>query len=93
MLFQFALIRAVEIIGEAASRLPEPTRAAHPAVPWPAIIGMRNRLAHGYFDVDLNVLWTTVATHIPVLISVLEAILASDDRAPPGSPCGNETGT
>jgi uncharacterized protein with HEPN domain len=86
VMFQFALIRAVEIIGEAASRLPEPTRVAHPEVPWPAIIGMRNRLAHGYFDVDLNVLWTTVVAHVPALIATLEAILAPEDPAPPRSP-------
>ncbi len=75
VMFQFALIRAVEIIGEAASRLPEPTRVAYPEVPWAAIIGMRNRLAHGYFDVDLNILWTTVVAHVPALIATLEAAL------------------
>jgi uncharacterized protein with HEPN domain len=55
LMFQFAVIRAIEIIGEAAARLSEVTRASDPQVPWPDIIGMRDRLVHGYFDVDLDV--------------------------------------
>jgi len=51
----FALVRAVEIIGEAASRLSAEARAAAPAVPWVQITGMRNRLIHAYFDIDHDV--------------------------------------
>ncbi len=77
----FALIRAVEIIGEAAARLPGPVRDAHPEIPWAQIMGMRNRLVHGYYDVDLDVLWATVSTNLTPLIAALDAMLS-----PPASP-------
>ncbi len=51
----FALVRALEIIGEAADKLSDPTHAAHPSIPWSEIIGMRHKLVHGYFDVDLDI--------------------------------------
>ena len=71
----FALIRAVEIIGEAATRLPGPVRDAHPEIPWAQITGMRNRLVHGYYDVDLDVLWATVSANLAPLITALDAML------------------
>jgi uncharacterized protein with HEPN domain len=70
----------VEIIGEAAARVGEETRAKYSNVPWADIIGMRNRLVHTYFDVDLTLLWTTVSDDLPELIRQLEAI--SDEREP-----------
>ena len=57
----FALICAIEIIGEAATRLPVHLRNAHPEIAWGPIIGMRNRLVHGYYDVDLDILWVTIS--------------------------------
>jgi uncharacterized protein with HEPN domain len=77
----FALIRAVEIIGEAATRLPGTVRDAHPEIPWGQIVGMRIRLVHGYYDVDLDVLWATVSTNLAPLIAALEAMLS-----PPAGP-------
>ena len=77
----FALTRAVEIIGEAAAHLSQSIRDAHPEVPWGQIIGMRNRLVHGYYDVDLDVLWATVTTDLTLLISVADTMLT-----PPGGP-------
>src|SRR5690348_6099874 len=74
LMLQFALVRALEIIGEAAARLTEPTRAAHPEIPWSAVIGMRNRLVHGYFDVDLEIVWRTAAESLPPLIATLESL-------------------
>lgn len=71
----FALVRAVEIVGEAASRVSEETRAATPTVPWAQIVGMRNRLIHAYFDIDHDILWRTVADEIPALIAILEDVL------------------
>ncbi len=85
LMFQFAIVRALEIIGEAAARMPDATRAAHPEIPWANIIGMRNRLIHGYFDVDLDVVWNTVAQHLPPLIVVLDARIASMS-SPPAPP-------
>src|SRR2546430_1551903 len=63
----FALVRSIEIVGEAASRMTASGRAELPAVPWSGIIGMRNRLIHGYFDVDLDILWNTVTGSLPAL--------------------------
>jgi len=73
-MLQLALTRLVEIVGEAASRVSAPTRERHAEVPWPDIVGMRNRLIHGYDLVDLNLLWDTVATDLPPLIAALERI-------------------
>ncbi len=52
-----AVVRAIEIIGEAASKVSIATREAHPDLPWAAIIGMRHRLVHAYFDVDPDIVW------------------------------------
>ena len=71
----FALVRAVEIIGEAASRISEELQADHPQIPWHAIRGMRNRLVHGYFDVDADQVWTTITDDLPELILQLEELL------------------
>jgi uncharacterized protein with HEPN domain len=69
----FALVRAVEIVGEAASKLSAKARAELPAVPWSSIVGMRNRLIHAYFDVDLDILWNTVTQALPPLAEQIRA--------------------
>lgn len=71
----FAIVRAVEIIGEAANKISPDLKAAHPNVPWQNIVGMRNRLIHGYFDIDLDRVWDTVTLDLPALVLVLEQIL------------------
>lgn len=71
----FALVRAFEIIGEAANSISDERKSKHPEVVWTKIIGMRNRLIHGYFDIDLDILWDTVNNYIPVLIEQLEKIV------------------
>jgi uncharacterized protein with HEPN domain len=72
-----ALERFVEVIGEAASRLSENTRETSPNVPWHEIIAMRNRLVHGYFAVDLDILWTVVNDDLPELIEALDRLITS----------------
>jgi uncharacterized protein with HEPN domain len=74
----FAVVRAIEVIGEAAARMSPEGRAALPDLPWPAIIGMRNRIVHAYFDIDHEVVWQTVVGELPGLVQVLEAALASE---------------
>jgi uncharacterized protein with HEPN domain len=74
-----ALVRLVEIVGEAASRVSKATQRRHPQVPWPQIIGMRNRLIHGYDVVDLGIVWQTVTEELPPLIDELERILSPKD--------------
>ncbi|HOA23610.1 MAG TPA: DUF86 domain-containing protein [Aggregatilineales bacterium] len=74
-MFAFALTRALEIIGEAAARVSQETRADLPQIPWRSIIGMRNKLIHDYIAVDYDILWATVETELDTLISHLEKSL------------------
>lgn len=73
-----ALERSIEIIGEAASRVTSETQQAAPQIPWPAVVGMRNILIHGYFKVEKDTLWRTASENIPELASQLEAILSAE---------------
>ena len=77
----FAVVRAVEIIGEAASTVSPETRAAVPAVPWAQIAAMRNRLIHAYFDINLDILWATVQDSLPSLIRSLEPAMTENEGA------------
>jgi len=69
-----AIIRNIEIIGEASSKLSLEFRNKNDKIPWSDIIGMRNWLAHGYFNVDVEHVWSTVKTDIPNLLTLLEEI-------------------
>jgi uncharacterized protein with HEPN domain len=71
-----AIVKTIEIIGEAASRVSAETQQTCPAVPWTDIVGMRNRLIHAYFDIDLDRVWDTLADDLPPLIVALRAALA-----------------
>ncbi|MFH1983426.1 MAG: HepT-like ribonuclease domain-containing protein [Pseudomonadota bacterium] len=73
-MLELSLTRLVEIVGEAAGRVSVQGQEEHPAIPWKEIIGMRNRLIHGYDSVDLDVLWDTVDLDLPPLIIALEKI-------------------
>jgi uncharacterized protein with HEPN domain len=77
-LLELGLVRLIEIIGEAAARVTTEFRSAHPAVPWPQVVAMRNRLVHGYDEVDLDVLWDTVQDDLPPLVMALEELLKTD---------------
>src|SRR5689334_21595296 len=72
-LLTFGLTHAITIIGEAAARIGQVSKADIAGVPWNQIVGMRNRLVHAYFDIDREILWATVTTAIPELLSKLEA--------------------
>jgi len=74
-MLELALVRLIEIIGEAASKVSSGMKSSNPHVPWREIIGMRNRLIHGYDTVDLKVLWDTIAEDLPPLIADLENII------------------
>ena len=71
-----SLVRLLEIIGEAARGISEEFRQTHSDLPWNKMVGMRDRLIHGYFDVNLDVVWETVTKYIPLLIDQLEKIVA-----------------
>jgi uncharacterized protein with HEPN domain len=70
----FALVRAVEIVGEAASKMSPSVRAEHPKIPWSAIVAMRNRLVHAYFEIDTDIVWVAVQQEIPALLVELKSI-------------------
>lgn len=72
---QLAILNTVEIVGEAASRVSADTQEAHPDLPLPKIIGLRDRLVHAYFEVSLERVWDTVQRDIPAFISQLELLV------------------
>ena len=71
-----SLVRLLEIIGEAARGISEEFRQNHPDLPWNKMVGMRDRLIHGYFDVNLDVVWETITKDLPSLIVQLEKIVS-----------------
>lgn len=66
-----SLVRLLEIIGEAANRVPAGIQSQYPEIPWPEIISLRNRLIHGYDSVDLDVVWQIIQKDLPPLIAAL----------------------
>ena len=76
-----ATIKLIEIIGEAASKVSESCRTEKDNIPWRDIIGMRNRTTHGYFDVNLDIVWETVRTDLPNLIKALKEILPNNKNS------------
>jgi len=85
-LLGLALIRLLEIVGEAAWGVSEELRAKHPEIPWRQMSGMRNRLIHGYFDVDHDVVWETANAELPPLIVQIRGVLSKERKAsPPGA--------
>ena len=71
----FAVVRALEIIGEAIKNIPAEIRKVYPDVPWKAMAGMRDKLIHEYFGVNLEFVWETVKERIPIIKPVFEKIL------------------
>ncbi len=75
-----ALVQLVSVIGEAAGKMSFGTCSELDEIPWPDIVGMRNRLIHAYFDINLDILWATVQDSLPPLIQALESALAKDEE-------------
>lgn len=74
-MMQQAVVRELEIVGEAGRNLSEEFRTQHPEIPWREIIGMRNRIIHAYFDLDLGAVWDAVQLDVPTLKLQIETIL------------------
>lgn len=72
-----SLVKSIEIIGEAASRVSPECRSECPAIAWTDVIAMRNRLIHAYFDINLDIVWQTAKEELPPLITELERVLSS----------------
>jgi uncharacterized protein with HEPN domain len=74
-----AVIRLLEVIGEAARNLSQNIRDGHPEIAWKQITGTRDRLIHGYFDVDLDIIWAILTRDLPPLVSSLEKLLSQEE--------------
>ena len=72
---QYAVIRCLEVIGEAVKRIPEDFREQHPVIPWRAMAGMRDRLIHGYDVVDNEIIWITVKDTIPGILEKISHLI------------------
>ncbi len=83
-LVQNAVMRQIQIIGEAARMVSPEYRSDHPAVPWRDIVGMRNRLVHEYFRILPGRVWDVVEKHIPELVRLLEPLVPPDDAVGSG---------
>ena len=75
-----ATLRNIELLGVAVSYIPDEVREAHPEIPWGAIVGTRNRLAHTYSQIDDDIIWTVIQNGIPSLQVQLRALLADADE-------------
>jgi len=80
-LHQRAVTRSLEIIGEAASKISTATQNAHPEIPWHRIIGMRNRLIHEYFRIDLEKVWNVILNDLPKLMSSIEPLVPPEENS------------
>lgn len=83
-MLRLALTKLVEIVGEAAKQVSTETRQAYPEVPWSAAAKMRDRLIHHYFDINLDILWTTVTVDLPELLKVVPEIDAATTQSDTG---------
>jgi len=73
-----AIVRLMEIVGEAANRVPKEEQSRHPEIPWTQIIGLRNRLIHGYDAIDYEILWNILNHDLPELVQSLERTLGTN---------------
>ena len=74
-----SLVRLLEIVGEAANCVSADFREQHPHIPWKKMIELRNRLIHGYFDINLDIVWDTVLEDLPPLVADLEKIIPHEE--------------
>jgi uncharacterized protein with HEPN domain len=76
----FAIVRALEIVGEATKRIPQAVRDRHPAIPWRAMAGMRDKLIHDYVSVNVDIVWKTVHDDLPPLLPLIDNVISTTRR-------------
>jgi uncharacterized protein with HEPN domain len=76
----YAVIRAIEVIGEAAANIPEDIRSQYNDIPWREIKGMRNKLVHRYFGINMEVVWQTIQEDLPMIINVIDGVLKQERK-------------
>lgn len=76
----YSLVHLLELIGEAANGITSDFQEKYSNIPWKAIIGMRNRLIHGYFDIDLDIVWETVNRDIPLLKKEIKRVIEQESN-------------
>ncbi len=81
--WMLGLVKCVEIIGEAAGHVGMETRRRLAGLPWPEMVGMRNRLVHGYFEIDEDQVWSAVTEDLPRLIALLDEAIQTETKPPP----------
>ena len=87
----FAVVRALEVIGEAAKQVPNEIRERHPDVPWKQMAGMRDRLIHGYFGIDADIVWETATKLIPELLPLIgNAVFEEEQKEKKGRESSDE---
>ena len=79
-LIQNAVMRPLEIIGEASARISKEFRKTHTQIPWREMVGLRNRLIHEYFRIDFGAVWDTIQKDLPKLIEVIEPLVPKEDE-------------
>ena len=77
LMIQDAIVRNLQVMGEAVKKVSPETRAAHPNIPWKDIAGMRDRVVHDYFGVSLDIVWDVVRNHVPPLRDALRRIVGA----------------
>lgn len=84
-MLRLAVLHAAQIVGEAAAKMSAAGRSEAPAIDWPVIVGMRNRLVHAYFDINADILWETVLQGLPALLMKLQAVDGVGGSSQPGN--------
>lgn len=79
-LVQNAVMRPLEIIGEASAKISKEFRKSHPEIPWREMVGLRNRLVHEYFRINFGVVWDTIHNDLPKLIRIIEPLVPKEDE-------------
>jgi uncharacterized protein with HEPN domain len=79
-LHQDAVVYSLEIIGEAANKINNKFKDSHPEIPWLLMVGMRNRIVHEYFQINLATVWDTVQKDLPALITLIDPLVPSEDE-------------